>query len=302
MNATQKPQPKIVNLGSLNIDHVYQVPHFVQPGETMSSSAYARHAGGKGLNQSIALARAGASVWHAGKIGSSGNWLREMLIDNQVNVDLLVTGAVPTGHAIIQVTPEGQNAIIIEGGANQDIDAMHVRQVINTLAPGDWLLLQNEVNALDIILKSAQKRGIQVAFNAAPITAGIADLPLSAVKLLFVNEIEGGQLSGAEVPSEILEGLKAKYPRMQIVLTLGSNGAIYADSDNQFRQAAFPVKAVDTTAAGDTFVGYFMAATIAGESPKTALKIASRAAAICVTRAGAAASIPLRAEVVAVSG
>jgi len=288
---------KVINLGSLNIDHVYQVDHFVQPGETISSRSYTRHCGGKGLNQSIALAQAGATICHAGQIGADGELLRDKLKQYGVDDSLVVTGDTPTGHAMIQVNPQGENCIIVEGGANQAIDDALIGNVSSALDESDWLLLQNETNSIDAVLKAIGNRDVSVAFNPAPMTESVGDLPLNLVDIIFVNEIEGAQLSGKQKPDDIIRELIGRYPDMKIVLTLGSRGAIYADAKTRLEQVAFSVTPIDTTAAGDTFIGFLLASLTAGSTPDTALRLASQAASICVTRHGAADSIPTLKEV-----
>ena len=283
---------KIVNFGSLNIDHVYQVEHFVQPGETIPSSDYQTHTGGKGLNQSIALARAGANVYHAGKIGREGEHLLTKLNEAGVDTSLITIGDVPTGHAIIQVIPDGQNSIIVEGGANQTITPSEVEIVIGTISDGDWLLLQNEINANSLILEATRDRACSVVFNPAPMTPDVQDLPLDLVDILIINETEGASLTNEREPSAILDSLHGKYPDMKLVLTLGNRGAIYLDKDQRIHQEGFAVEAVDTTAAGDTFIGFFIALLSSGKQINEALRIACKASSICVTRPGAADSIP----------
>ncbi|MEM7018623.1 MAG: ribokinase [Pseudomonadota bacterium] len=287
---------KILNFGSINIDHVYDVPWFVKPGETLTSTAYNTFAGGKGFNQSVALARAGANVFHAGKIGQDGAWLKQMLDDNGVNTDCIVTDETPTGHAIIQISPEGENSIILYSGANRVITDEEIAHSMATLQPGDWLLLQNEINGLPEILKQAVDKELTIVFNPAPMTPDIKDLPLHLVGMLVVNEIEGQALADSDDPDTILKTLHQRYPDCRIVLTLGGDGVLYADATSTLTQPIFEVPVEDTTGAGDTFTGYFVAALMAGESTKEALRDACRASSICVTRKGAADSIPHKAE------
>jgi len=288
---------KIINFGSLNIDHVYQVEHFVQPGETITSSGYQMYSGGKGLNQSIALARAGANVCHAGKIGRDGEHLSTKLSEAGVDTKLITIGEVPTGHAIIQVSQDGENSIIVEGGANRTITSSDVDRVLSTISDNDWLLLQNEINAISLILEKTRNRPYSVVFNPAPMTPDIQHLPLELVDILVINEVEGANLTNEHQPSAILDSLINKYPAMQIVLTLGKLGAICVDKNQRIHQEGFKVEAVDTTAAGDTFIGFFIALLSSGSQVDEALRIACRASSICTTRPGAADSIPFFDEV-----
>lgn len=288
---------KICNIGSLNLDYVYQVDHFVQPGETLQSGRRSVFPGGKGLNQSIALARAGASVLHAGRIGPEGESLRALLKEAGADTRLVETVEIPTGHAVIQVTPSGENCILLFGGANQSLTSSYLDTVFQSCEEGDLLLLQNETNLLNEILTRAKEKNISVALNPSPFDDSLKDLPLEAVRWFLINEIEGKALTGKESPEEIGASLRQAYPSCAVVLTLGSRGVYYEDEKTALRVPSVPVQAVDTTAAGDTFTGYFLASLCAGLSSEQALRRACLAASIAVTRPGAAPSIPWLAEV-----
>ena len=287
---------RILNFGSLNIDHVYRVRDFVRPGETIDSLSYERFAGGKGLNQSIALAHAGAPVFHAGCVGNDGAWLKTCL--NQAGADSTHVDVIdePTGHAIIQVSASGENAIVLYGGANQKIDQDRATAILAHFDEGDLLLLQNEISAIPDIIEQAAARKLIIAFNSAPMTPAVLDYPLDRVDYLIVNETEGEALTGEGDPEQMLIAMRSLYPKAATVLTLGAVGAIYADAEQQVKCAAEKVAPVDTTAAGDTFTGYFLAETVLGRDPETAMRCAGKAAAICVTRPGAGISIPRREE------
>lgn len=288
---------RILNFGSLNIDHVYAVDHFVRPGETLAASGYARFCGGKGCNQSIALARAGAKVLHAGKVGKDGEWLRETLSAAGADVSsLIVADDVSTGHAIIQVGGDAENSIILFGGANKAIGGGHIDSAISGMSKGDALLLQNEINALPEIMRAASAAGMKIFFNPAPMGPEVKGYPLELVSCFILNEIEGAELSGGGGPDDVLAKLRARFPDSDVLLTLGSKGAVFSGSAGEFSVKAEKVKAVDTTAAGDTFIGYFLAALSEGQGPESAMKLAAKAAAITVTRKGAAESIPFRKE------
>lgn len=290
---------RILNFGSLNLDLVYQLPHFVRAGETLASTSFARNVGGKGLNQSVALARAGAQVWHAGLVGEDGEMLRACLRDNGVDVRFVRTVAAPSGHAVIQVEPAGNNCIFIYGGANQCVTEAFIREVLETFGPGDILLVQNEINMIDRIIELGAQRGMQVVLNPSPIAGNLRSLPLGQVGWFILNEIEGSELTGETQADRILDRLSSLYPHAQIVLTLGGDGSVYAGNGARIAQAAYPVQAVDTTAAGDTFTGFFFASIAAGVPVAEALRRASKASSISVTRPGAAASIPTIDEVLA---
>jgi ribokinase len=255
------------------------------------------HSGGKGLNQSIALARAGANAHHAGKIGRGGEHLMAKLSEAGVDTTLITIGDAPTGHAIIQVSPDGENSIIVEGGANRTITTSDIDRVFSTISDDDWLLLQNEISAISSILEATRNRPYTVVFNPAPMTSDIQDLPLELVDILVINEVEGATLTNEQQPSAILDSLLKKYHAMRIILTLGDRGAIYVDKNQRIHQDGFQVESVDTTAAGDTFIGFFVALLSSGSPVKEALRISCRASSICVTRPGAADSIPFIDEV-----
>jgi ribokinase len=288
---------RILNYGSLNIDYVYGVNHFVRPGETIGSTSYTRFCGGKGLNQSVALARAGAEVWHAGKIGAEGNFLKERLLADGVNVDFVEEVDAPTGHAVIQVDSNGENAIVIHGGANRAITPVDAERVLADFSQKDLLLLQNEISATSDLLALAAARGMRVAFNPAPFGPEVSDYPLQGVDLFILNETEGQGLAGRAGVDEIADVLLACFPGAAIVLTLGARGAFYRDGAGAFKTTAQRVEAVDTTAAGDTFIGFFLASYTRGLDVRHCLEMACRAATLCVTRAGAADAIPMLAEI-----
>ena len=201
-----------------------------------------------------------------------------------------------SGHAIIQVDAAGQNAILLYPGTNHALTREDIAAALAGCAAGDWLLVQNETNGLEDLLRGAAERGVRIALNPSPITPDLAGLPLDLVDCFLLNEIEGAALSGAQRPQEVLDGLRARYPRAQIVLTLGENGVRYWDGKTVFAHPIFQVPVVDTTAAGDTFTGYFLAGLTEGLPAPDILRLASGAAALAVSRKGAAASIPTREE------
>lgn len=288
---------KALVFGSLNIDHVYQMPRIVTAGETLASGAYRRNEGGKGFNQAIALAKAGQQTCFAGNIGADGVFLRDYLTAFGVDASLIRTVEEPTGHAMIQVDARGQNAIVIYGGANRCVTPAQREDVLSRFAPGDGILLQNEINGVPELMAGAKARGLRVAFNPSPVSEEMTAWPLESVEWLILNEIEGAALSGCEEPEGMLTVLTRRYPACRVVLTLGEQGALYADHEQRLAQAAFPVRAVDTTAAGDTFTGYFLQSVWSGCQPAKALRRAACAAALAVSQPGAGASIPSADEV-----
>ncbi len=288
---------RILNIGSVNIDHVYAVDHFVRPGETLASARYAVFAGGKGFNQSIALARAGAVTRHAGMVGRDAAWLLERLTREGIDVSHLKTTDLATGHAVIQVVPSGENAIVLHGGANLAVSAELVTQAVSACSKGDCLLLQNETSSTAEAIRSGKRHGLRVVFNPAPMSPVVQDYPLQDVDLFILNETEAEGLTGHTTPAGVRTTMIAKFPRSATVLTMGKDGAVFFDSARMLRQPGFVVTPVDTTAAGDTFIGFFLAELMRSNDPAQALRLGCRAAAICVTRPGAAESIPLLQEV-----
>ncbi len=289
----------VYNLGSLNLDQIYHLPHHVQSGETLSATSFRVGAGGKGCNQSIACALAGAQVYHAGCIGHDGNMLRELLKTSGADTSLLEEIDVPTGCAVVMINAEGNNSIILFAGANHEIDEKLLDKLFDRAQAGDVLLLQNETNMLAEAMKRAKAKKMKIAFNFAPFDkAKAAELPLELVDYLIVNEIEGAGLAGKSAPQEILDTLTVRFPETQIILTLGADGVVWAGPAGQGELPAFPADVVDTTAAGDTFIGYFLAGINENMSIEEAATLASKASAICCSRPGAGTAIPKRTEIV----
>lgn len=287
---------KILNFGSLNIDLVYQVDHIVRPGETIASSAYKVFAGGKGANQSAALALAGAEVYHAGQVGPEGQWLVDKLAGLGVNMQHTLVGEAPTGHAVIQVDRVGQNSIVLFPGANTQIERSAIDAVLCHFNKGDILLLQNEINDITYIINQAKNQGLTICFNPAPFDPKVLGYPLDLVDFLIVNETEATGLIGAAPANHLLDELAKTWPHTQIVLTLGAEGAQYYSPQETFHLPAAVVEAVDTTGAGDTFIGYFLQGLLSAMAPRIAMARAIQAAALCVAKPGAMDSIPLTTE------
>ena len=291
--------PKLINLGSLCIDNVYSVTTIATVGETVASQNHAVFPGGKGLNQSLAASKAGVDVHHIGCVGEDGIWLKELLADAGVNVSDVRQVEIRSGHAVIQVDSAGQNSIVISGGANRSIQPLDRDVALTLLQPGDWLLLQNEINDIEALLQEASDRDVNIAFNVAPVDGREKNYSLDAVELLIVNEVEAAALA-QETDLEIaLDALCGRYPTTHVVLTLGRDGLLHGIWGHREKLAAYLVEAVDETAAGDAFVGYLMAGLLSGEDYLKALQLGSAAGALAVTQRGAASSIPEYADVLA---
>lgn len=295
---------RILNFGSLNLDKVYTVPHFLRPGETLAADEVETFCGGKGLNQSVALARAGGNVFHAGCVGAAdGEMLLDCLQENGVDISLVrQLEDVSTGHAIIQVDATGENCILLFGGTNQAITRQQIDETLALFAPGDMLVLQNEISELGYLITTAAEKGMVIALNPSPMTEMLTRLPLDKVTYFLLNEGEAADLCGGECNEEkCLEELLRRYPESRIVLTLGSKGSVYRDKEQTIQQGTYPVQVVDTTAAGDTFTGFFLAGIAAGESVEQAMDEASRASSIAIGRRGAAPSIPFKDDIIKLS-
>ncbi|RBO83943.1 ribokinase [Marinomonas aquiplantarum] len=287
----------IYNVGSINLDHLYQLDHFVRPGETMASDHYQCLLGGKGANQSVALAKAGADVKHVGAIHHSDQSVVTQLQSLGVDTSLIRQIDVPTGHAIIQLTKEAENSIILYQGANHALTEEQVDQVLENAQQGDWVLLQNETNLIEYVMQKAQQQGVKVAFNPAPMDVALTKQVLGLVDLLIVNEVEAMDLIGTPDIDTTITAFPDAYPDLAVLMTLGKAGVCYFNGEERIQVEAFSVKAVDTTAAGDTFIGFCLSAMMQGQGMAESIRRACAASAICVTRLGAASSIPTQQEV-----
>ncbi|MCD7736025.1 MAG: ribokinase [Lachnospiraceae bacterium] len=293
---------RIISFGSLNIDRVYKVEHFVQPGETISSKGYLSNVGGKGLNQSVAAAKAGIQVIHGGAVGEDGAALTDYLTAAGVDASRVAVLPGVSGHAIIQVDAQGRNCIIVSGGTNMQLSEDYIDSVLTRNSEkGDIVLLQNETSNVSYIIRRAHECGMRVAFNPSPIPDAPGELPLEYVDYLILNEIEGACL--AEISDrecdfrQVLSVLSERFPSAVIVLTMGAAGSLCKKGETIYEQGIFKVEAVDTTAAGDTFCGYFLAGVCRNLTLPDCLKNAAAASSLAISKAGAAQSIPNHREV-----
>lgn len=288
----------IFNLGSINIDYIYTLPHLVTAGETLAATSFQAALGGKGANQSIALARAGADVRHAGQIHKGDdNWLAAMR-ESGVDCRHILTGDIPTGHAIVAVdTQTGENQIILSPCSNQALTDDMMTPFLAEARPGDWALAQNETNLTEPFLHKAKQEGLRICYSAAPFVADITAGLLPLVDLLVVNHIEAEALEA--FTGSPLTALDIAH----VIVTRGADGATYKGQQGAaFDVPAPKVKAVDTTGAGDTYLGYVLAGLDEGLPVRSAMQVAAKASAIQVTRQGASAAIPSRDEVDAFVG
>ena len=282
----------ILNFGSINLDLVYRVPHMPAPGETLSATDHQRHLGGKGVNQSIAASHAGAAVRHIGCVGEDGAWVRDQMTGFGLSLEDIQTVSAPTGHAVICVDDAGENQIIIASGANLEFTARQIETSLDQADPNtDWVICQNETNLVHELADMAASKGFKIAYSAAPFDAEHAIPMLDKITLLAVNEGEAAALELA------LDQDPRTLALPYLLITKGGDGAEVITPDKTYTQSSFPVTPVDTTGAGDTFLGAFVAELTQTEDPAAALRFASAAAAIQVTRPGAAPAIPKRAEV-----
>lgn len=276
----------IWNLGSINIDHFYRVPRIPVPGETLAATTYATGLGGKGANQSIAAARGGAQVMHIGAVGPDGDRAIAALAEVGIDTGQIAVLDMPTGHAIINVDDAGENAIVIFSSANVALTQEQVRAALAKASQGDVCLLQNETNLAAYAAEIARDKGMRVIYSAAPFDADHAAEMLPFVDLLVLNEVEAAQLS------EALGVSPARLPVAEVLITRGARGAIYRSGGDEVSVPAFAVEPVDTTGAGDCYLGFFAAGQSAGMDVKGAMTFAAAAAAIQVTREGTADAMP----------
>ncbi len=286
----------IYNLGSINIDYIYGLPHLVTAGETIAASRYVSALGGKGANQSIAIAKAGGTVFHAGMIHSDDEkWLKPLHAAG-VNTDAVLRGDIPTGHAIVAVDNEsehqGENQIILAPLSNQALPSDLIGELLETAVAGDWALAQNETNLTAEFLTAAKSKGLHICYSAAPFVVDTTLALLPLVDLLIVNQIEAEALS--EATGKPVHEMDIPH----LIVTRGADGAHYSGIDGQFHIPALNVTAVDTTGAGDTYLGYVLAQLDQNMPIQDAMRIATAAAAIQVTRHGASAAIPDMAETI----
>ncbi len=284
----------ITNVGSINVDHVYRVPYFVKPGETLQTVSYQRVLGGKGANQSIALSRAGEAVQHVGAIGEDHKWILSEMANSNVGIEDISILQVPTGHALIQVDDNAENCILLYPGANEALDLSDLKKSFDGIKPDSWVLFQNEMPNLKEMITLAKSQGAKVAVNPAPFDLKAKDLPYDIIDLLIVNDIEAAELAEAR-----LEGDQSKLSSLcpLVIVTQGTKGAICFHQGETIEVPAFIVKAVDTTGAGDTFVGYLLSSIANGMDLGSAMKRASAASALAVTKSGASIAIPTSQEV-----
>lgn len=292
-----KGNGKFLVMGSLNYDYIYALDHIVSEGETEAAEDVEAVCGGKGLNQAIALAKAGAVVYQGGMLGEDGAMLRETLQQNEVNTEFLKNVQGRNGHAFIQVDSTGKNAIVLFGGSNRKLTNEQIQETLQSFSNEDYLVLQNEINDVEKVINAGYQRGMKIVLNPSPYEEKIRSWPLSKINIFFVNEIEGRQLTGEKEPERIVNRMNEAFPHAEVILTLGTKGACYSHGKARLFQPAFRIKTVDTTAAGDTFTGFFLAAKARGENPAKCMEIAAKAAAIAATGKGAAPSIPLWEEV-----
>lgn len=283
---------KILVFGSCNIDFVYSVDSIVSPGETVSAGELQKHPGGKGLNQAIALARAGAKVFFAGKIGENGLFLKKLAEKNGIDTDYLKVSDCDSGHAIIQVDKNGENSIIVFGGANSQIDNAFCDDVLKNFESGDIIVLQNEISNLEYIIEKSYEKGMKIFLNPSPITESVKNIDFNKLHCLIVNETEAKEIFGITNKDEFVKEITDKHPKICAVMTLGKNGSMCVENGKEFIAPAVKTNVVDTTGAGDTFTGYFIHFSTQGISPEKCLKTANTAAAIAVSKNGAASSIP----------
>lgn len=283
---------KILNFGSINIDNFFSVDHIVRPGETIDSKLYEEKIGGKGLNQSIALAKVSNNVFHAGKLNRKDSFILEHLKDNNVDTRYIRRTDALTGSAFIQLDKNGENSIVLDHGANYDIDKEFIDEVLNDFDKGDTLLLQNEINNLEYLINKAYERDMFVVLNPSPINEDLLRVDLNKINMVIMNETEAKDISKESNQAKIIDKLIVAYKNLKVIITLGKRGSIYFEENKKIFQEAYKVDVVDTTGAGDTFTGYFVGLMANNYNVEECLNYASLASALAVTVKGASNSIP----------
>ena len=283
--------PKIFNLGSINIDHTIKVSHFARPGETIHGQVLADALGGKGMNISIALERAGQDVIHIGAINGDDRKLVDLIRQFEIDQSSLELSNLPSGQAYIFLDANAENSIVVCAGANLAISETHITNVMSNGSHGDWLVMQNETNGQQHAAKIASEKGMQVALVAAPFNSEKVEELLDYLDLLIVNETEAAELEQAINRPVTQSGVP------MVLVTKGSKGASLTHNGQGYEVAGEKVVAVDTTGAGDAFFGFFLASWISGKGEQLSLEIANKVASIVVQRVGAANSIPKQSEI-----
>ncbi len=298
---------RILNFGSLNIDFVYTVDHFARSGETLLSSYRAIFPGGKGLNQSLAIARCCCEakkirLFHAGIIGKDdGLFLKEMLDKSGVNTDYIRKSDSVTGRTVTQVDHFGRNCVILFGGANAELQSDFIDSVFQHFSADDYLVLQNEINGAAYLMQKAHKKGMKIFFNPSPYNDMIDVLPLEFVSCFILDATEACELchTPAGTPDILLSAFEKRFPAAEVVLMFGKKGAVYRKGSMVYHHGAYRVPVLDTAASADTFIGYFIGCRAQGMNAHDILKYASAASAIKISRRGAASAIPTVQEVLA---
>lgn len=288
----------IWNLGSINADIFYDLPHIPAPGETLAALGMRKGLGGKGANLSVAAARAGSVAHHIGAVGEDGLWARDRLLEYGVDTRFITQSDVATGHAIINVASDGENAIVIFPGANAQIPMDGIEQALSQAMTGDIFVTQNETNAQVEAARVARSLGLRVAYAAAPFDVEAARAMLDHTDILFMNEVEAAQLT------ETTDLALTDLPVADVIVTLGAKGSrhIAPNTKEITEHPVVPTEVVDTTGAGDTFTGYVLAGLDRGFTIGQAMRQATFAGSLMVSRLGTADVIPDLAEVEAAMG
>ncbi|HQH40347.1 MAG TPA: ribokinase [Bacteroidales bacterium] len=298
-------KPRILVIGSANVDMIVKVPHIPRPGETILGSDFFKVQGGKGANQAVAVARAGGNVVFAGCVGNDSLGADTLASLRKEGIDVShvrISPDKPTGVALINVASTGENSISVAPGANHAVTPEDIQALEQVIAGAQIVLLQHEipVPAIRMAIEIAYANKVPVILNPAPAFPIASDL-FSKIAFLTPNEHEAATIVGPGFEEEkdplrlatalINAGCK------QIIITLGEKGALYATTHKAELIPGYPVQAVDTTAAGDTFNGYLAVAIASGKPAEEAIRIANRAASVSVTRMGAQSSIPVLSEI-----
>ncbi|MDO5690352.1 MAG: ribokinase [Tissierellia bacterium] len=295
---------KVIVVGSLNMDTTLRVPHIPVPGETILATGISSARGGKGQNQAVAMARLGAKVEMIGAVGSDddGDQTRSALMKDGVGVEGLFTKQVHTGIASIYLDDQSRNNIVVYPGANFELTAADIRAVERLFDGATYCVMQLEI-PLPVIyhtLELCHRKGITTILNPAPAAPDFDWSYLKYVDYLVPNESELELIAGEALTQSNLEALSLSLINrglQNILVTLGSRGSAFFSASERFQVPALVVEAVDTTAAGDSFIGGFTTYLAEGKGVKEAMEFATKVAAIAVTKPGAIDSLPMRGEI-----
>lgn len=291
---------RVLNYGSMGIEYLYHVDQLGSPYSVVTERE--ENYEGRGLLQSIALSRAGAHIYMAGMVGDmDGMPIIDSCDKNYIDYRYIYKLKAISGHSIVQQDPEGNRSVMHVCGANMMQSRDRINYTLKDFGPEDFLLLQNEINLLDVLIEKGAERGMKIVLNPAPYTDAIAKCDLSKVNYFIMNLEDAQKLTGQETPEEIMAYMKETYPQSVTVLRRGADGLDYQGPEGLFHQRGYyPKQIVDPRSAENTFVAYFIEGLIQNQSMERRLEVIARAEAFTVSHKGESQSIPSAVEVMTV--